>query len=340
MWKTSSSALAWPAPLSVPRDAPPVSPPAAQQIRIAVALAEAGSATIAATLFVPASPLPAKPIALFCFPGGGMARRYFDLDQASFAAAMAARGFITATFDHPGIGESTTTIEGFALTADIIAEAGAQAGRALQQQLQNGTAAPHLPPLPNLTILGVGHSMGGMIVTMQQAAYRPYAALALLGFSTHGLPGVLTPPEREIAARATRTATDYATLARLRFGTPLPVIPARANGAAALTEASAPLLAVSALQSMLPGNIAPQAAAIDVPVFLAVGDRDIAGPPETIPAAFTSAPGVKLYVMPDAGHHPFIAPSAPLLYAELAAWASNAAFNAVATATANATNAA
>ena len=76
------------------------------------------------------------------------------------------------------------------------------------------------------------------------------------------------------------------------------------------------------MQSMLPGNISADATTIDVPLLLAVGDRDIAGRPEAIAPRFCAAPDIRLLVLENTGHHPFIAASAPRLYGELAAWAS------------------
>lgn len=297
-----------------------------QKLRVDItpALAQ-GPSWLGGTLFVPRHLPAGRPLALFCFPGGGMTQRYFNLDGASFAQAMTDAGIVTVTFDHPGVGESSPVRDGFTLSADAVARAGAHAAQDIGARLRDGIATPDLPSLPDLTMIGVGHSMGAMIVTLQQAAYRPFAGLALLGFSTHGLPEVLTPAEHAVAAQPVRAAADFVRLAQLRFGQALADISSRANGSAALQAASGPLLTVSAMQSMLPGNIAAQAATIDVPVYLSVGDRDIAGPADQIPAAFSASCDVRLSVMPDAGHHPFIAPSAPLLYAEIISWAQQLA---------------
>jgi pimeloyl-ACP methyl ester carboxylesterase len=201
----------------------------------------------------------------------------------------------------------------------------AQAACQVAARLRAGNLHNDLPAIPDFAMIGLGHSMGGMLVTMQQAAFRPYEALALLGFSTRGLPEVLTPAEQEAAKNAVRDDAYYIKLARDRFGgVALADIPARREGSAALKAASAPLLTVAAMQSMLPGNVAAEAAAIDVPMFLAVGDKDITGRSDAIAPRFSAAPDVQLLVMEHAGHHPFIAPSAGVLYAALASWAASA----------------
>lgn len=295
-------------------------------VRISVRI-EAGDGEapigIAATVFAPAQlPEGRRPVALFCFPGGGMSQLYFDLDEHSFARAMTEAGLVTVTFDHPGIGKSDAPSDGFSLTARRIAAIEAQAATKIAGRLRNGTIGSELPPLNSLTMIGLGHSMGAMLVSLQQAAMCPYAALALLGFSTRGLPEVLTPAEQSAAKYAVRDDTYYIAMARQRFGDrPYMNIPSRTDGSAELKAASAPLLTVAAMQSMLPGNIAADAATISVPIFLAVGDRDITGRPEAIAPRFSSAPDIRLLVMENAGHHPFVAPSATMLYADLAEWA-------------------
>jgi pimeloyl-ACP methyl ester carboxylesterase len=277
---------------------------------------------VAATLCVPDT-LPDAPLVMFCFPGGGMTQLYFDLEGASFASAMAGRGILTIAFDHPGTGASRFPDDPFQLTARHLANLESQAVIAVANQLRDGSIHPSVPSLRHLTMIGVGHSMGAMLVALQQAASKLYAAIALLGFSTRGLPEVLTPAEQMRAKQATRSDEYYIALAKQRFAnSALAELPSRAGGSAALTAASAPLLTVAAMQSMLPGNIATEAATIDVPIFLGVGDRDIAGRPEAIAPRFAAAPAIRLLVLDDTGHHPFIGASADRLYDELAAWAS------------------
>jgi len=279
---------------------------------------------LAATVFAADVPVTERPVVLFCFPGGGMSRRYFDLDGFSFAGSMTGAGFLVIAFDHAGIGDSGKPRDAFALSARRLAASEAQAVGEVAARLRTGDLHDDIAAIPDFSMIGLGHSMGGMLVTMQQAAFRPYAALALLGFSTRGLPEVLTPAEQEEAKRAIRDDDYYVRLAVQRFGgAALADIPARREGSAALKAASAPLLTVAAMQSMLPGNVAEEAASIDVPIFLAVGDKDITGRPEAIAPRFSAAPDTQLLVMENAGHHPFIAPSAEALYTALGAWAAS-----------------
>src|ERR1700674_5477985 len=85
------------------------------------AVAPAGARTVAGDLFLPAAPLD-PPVVLTCLPGGGMTRRYFDLDVAgdgatySMARHLAARGIAVVTLDPPGVGESDQPEDAWLLT--------------------------------------------------------------------------------------------------------------------------------------------------------------------------------------------------------------------------------
>jgi pimeloyl-ACP methyl ester carboxylesterase len=72
---------------------------------------------------------------------------------------------------------------------------------------------------------------------------------------------------------------------------------------------------------MIPGNVAPEAAQIEVPVLLMLGEHDMAGPPAEAPRAFSASPDVRLEILPGAGHSHFLFPARTQAYARLAAWA-------------------
>lgn len=279
-------------------------------------------AWISAGVFLPVRP--AQPSAvLFCFPGGGVTRAYFDMQgetRFSFVRIMTDLGHVCACFDHPGCGGSSVPEEGFALSADAVAAAGAAAARQVISMLETGD---RLPALPRFRRIGVGHSMGAMVVALQQAEEQLYDGAALLCFSTRGLPEVLTEQECLVADQPVRLEADYQRLARARFGTAFPKVSAvRADSAAgrAVAQVQGAMPACCAIRSMLPGNIAEEARRISVPLFLAAGERDMTGPPHAIPAAFPNCDDMHLTVVRGAGHHPFVADGVPFLYARLAEW--------------------
>lgn len=296
---------------------------------------------IAVEVIAPERPLP---IALVCLPGGAMTRRYFDLmppaqaggDSFSFARQMARRGFICVLIDHLGVGESSRPADGYALDAELLARANARATDAAMDKIRNGSAIKELAAIPDVRSVGVGHSMGAMLTIIQQAGFGQHAGIAVLGFSTRGLPEYLSPEARDLAKDPVAARREVARLARAMFREPYPNIGrssdgsqlyaglhAEAAGIQAIKAARERLLPVPAYLSMLPGNVAPEAARIDVPVFVGLGELDMAGPPLDAPKAFTGSPRVEFHLLPQAGHSHFLFASRAGLFDALAQWAQS-----------------
>lgn len=286
------------------------------------------------------SPPQPKPVVLVCLPGGAMTRRYFDLraegdDSFSFAREMARRGFASVLLDHLGVGESSRPADGYRLTGELVARANAKATAAVLERIRNGTAINGLAPIPHVASAGIGHSMGAMLTVIQQATARQHAGIAVLGFSTRGLPEYLTPEARKIAVDLQAARREAPRLAEQMFREPYPKIGRTSDGSQlyaglhaepvgiqAIKAARERLLPVPAYESMLPGNVAPEAARIDVPVFVGLGELDMAGPPLDAPKAFTASPAVTFHLLPQAGHSHFLFASRHELFNALAAWAT------------------
>lgn len=284
--------------------------------------------------------IPTAPVLLACVPGGGMNRRYWDLrpddgdTSYSFAAQMTARGLLVLLVDPVGIGDSDRPGDGWALRPELLAEAHHAAIAAVRTGLREGSLVAGLPALPQLQSLGVGHSLGALLTVVQQARHATHAGIAVLGFGCDGLPDYLVPEARALIGDAETFRARLPALARAQFSEPFAVIKpskpasnlfagerAEMRGMLALRAAAAPVLAVGATQSMFPGNVAPEAASIRVPVFIGVGELDLTGPPQRIPASFTACHDLVLHVLPQAGHSHFLFPARHGLYARLAAWA-------------------
>lgn len=313
---------------------------ASLRVESGIALPDLPSARIAVDVHTPDfRSLRSPPVVLVCLPGGGMNRRYYDLMPAdgdnsfSFARQMSARGFIVVTMDHLGMGDSDRPEDGYLLTADLLARANSQATDVVLRRLREGSLVPGIPRLPHLLSLGVGHSMGAMMTVLQQAQAKQHAGIVLLGFSTRGLPEYVPAEARELAADPAAVRAQLPRLAKKMFVESYPVI--RAGGQSnsiygggnadpraveAIKAARGPLLPVPAFMSMLPGNVAPEAAQIEVPIFLGLGERDMAGPTHQIPAAFTNSRDVTLHILKEAGHSHFLFPSRDGLFERLALW--------------------
>lgn len=230
-------------------------------------------------------PRVARPVAACCFPGGGMSSTYFDLPRPySMAAHLAARGVVCVLVDHPGVGTNPAPPDPWTLTPEAVADAGA----ALVAEAVAGLRVD--------VVAGLGHSMGAMLVVLQQARHRPYDRLVLLGHAGAGLPEALAP--EELAA----DPADVVELAKARFGRPLPggttasseylVGPGLPDEAKrAIDTAAAPLLATCGLFAMLPRSHAAELEALDVPAFVGLAEHDIArGPADhVLPGAFHNA---------------------------------------------------
>ncbi|WP_029890529.1 alpha/beta hydrolase [Polycyclovorans algicola] len=292
-----------------------------------LALPGEGVLHVAASLWCPAT----TPRAVWvCQPGGNMNRHYFDLQPPdsdtpsySFAAQMVARGDAVLALDHLGIGDSDRPADGWLLTPERLAEAMASA-------IAEATAL-----LPNVPLLGLGHSMGALMTVLTQDRSQAFVGVAVLGFATRGLPAFLPPTLKDLDG-VIPDGDALRVHAERMFGEPFPTIHRRSkgnkafygsaeaetDGIRALKRATDCLLPIPALRSMMPGNVAAEAQRLTVPVFIGVGDRDLVGPANDLPAAFAAAPSVHLEVLADTGHSHFLFPSRVRLFDALADWAA------------------
>jgi alpha-beta hydrolase superfamily lysophospholipase len=275
-----------------------------------------------ATRFVVDSRRWDEAIVLCCFPGGGMSKHYFELTGFDMAGHLAAAGFGVLLVDHPGVGTSDVPDDAWSLTPEVVADLDAVAVTRAVRELGATEAR----------LVGVGHSMGAMLVAYQQARHRPYDGLVLAGFSRSGLPQVLTPSERAVAGSPARIRDSLVALARERFRTPLPAAPTATSdmlvgphvepeAEAALRESADVLLAVCGMSTLIPGSDADVLAAIDVPVLYAIAEHDIVGPPQGAPSAVSASPDVTVHVVAGAFHNSNVASMRYELWDRIATWA-------------------
>jgi hypothetical protein len=74
---------------------------------------------------------------------------------------------------------------------------------------------------------------------------------------------------------------------------------------------------------MIPGSSGPEIAAIDVPVFLGLGEHDLVRAPHTVPAQLHASSDVTVFVLPGAGHDHNVLDNRADLWDRLAAWVTH-----------------
>jgi alpha-beta hydrolase superfamily lysophospholipase len=337
------------------------------QIDVTAAARLGEPASVALTVHLPdPADIADPPVVCFAKPGGGYSRRYFTMDlpgPASGAQAEwhAARGWIFVSVDHLGAGDSSLH-NGARLNHATLAAASHAAEEDVLRRLAKGSLSPTFPPLPSPLKLGIGQSMGGCMTVVQQARYRSYDGIGILGYSavhTHppmkpGTPPMVVPwfgrdtlldepltilnPDA-VAAAVMTPQTGGAAAMTWGFhydDVDLEIAAydlAHFNGAIfdpAIREtfqaapwASVNLPGAVSASSLTPGIIAPEAAAVTVPVLAAFGERDVSADPRREPGAYLSASSVDLYVCPRMGHMHNFAGTREQLWVRIESWATS-----------------
>jgi pimeloyl-ACP methyl ester carboxylesterase len=291
--------------------------------------------------------LPDHPLVIVAWPGGGYNRRYFDLRLPgrtgySQAEHHARHGIVTVACDHLGVGDSSIPVS--ALGHAALARANAATAAAILTRLRDGTVmdgtvtdgtvADGLAPLPGLVAVGVGHSYGGLLLTMVQAAHPLFSAIGMLGWSgvdtvipvDHGDPAVADVHRTRVPGlrHPYRRAFHYDDVPAAIVAEDLDGYPGRLDGApqpawAARFQPGGPNVAPERPPN---GDItANEAARIDVPVLIAVGERDVCPDPWAEPGAYRGSRDVTLVIVPAMGHAHNFASTRSVLWDRIAAWA-------------------
>jgi pimeloyl-ACP methyl ester carboxylesterase len=288
------------------------------------------------------------PTVFFAFPGATYSRRYFQISHPALegpgqAEYHVARGSVFVSCDHLGVGDSTGPEDPFVLTLEALADANAVTVSTVVERLRQGELAPHIEPIDPAGLIGVGQSMGGGILTVQQARHRTFDGVAFLGWS--GIRTVLAKPgggfrldevpARRADLRGYRAAGPSFEEYHYAFhhdDVPDAIVEAdlgwaRVSGSSFQSRggpespwgsATVPVCAVSLPG---PGVVADEAAQIDVPVLVAAGDRDVLEDPRAEPGAYRSSADITLAVFEKMAHMHNFAGTRRALWDRLAHWA-------------------
>ncbi len=262
------------------------------------------------------------------FPGGGYGRRYFDITaKPSYSQAEyhTDRGAIFVAVDHLGVGGSSMP-DPFDLTFENIAAANHQVTTTVLDGLRRGTLIAGVGGIDIADAVGMGQSMGGCLLTVQQANHQTFDAVAFLGWSgTHttfpapdGGRNVHPVPPRgfDLRPMAADLANSPVEVEHFRFCFHWPdedpeLLEAdlasyqpftevvRGDAVSPWGSATVPPCALTMLGEHV---VAEDAARITVPVLVAVGERDVVGDPVADRLAYTSSPEVSIVVISRMAH--------------------------------------
>jgi alpha-beta hydrolase superfamily lysophospholipase len=323
----------------LPSDEPASATPSQLRLDLPTSATPEGVAelAIAATVFAPAAVDPQHVRVLVCWPGGSYGRDYWDIHLPgragySFAERMTARGFVVIAADPLGVGDSDRPEDGTLCTYDALADAAHAAVCLLRARLSAGTLVEQLPPIDAARIVGVGHSMGGGLVVLQQARSGSYDAVAILGY-THGAKARAVPAGDDAARRATAVeqakgfwgdqwearygVVDKAPHQPWLNGPDAPADIVAYDNANAVIWAAEPY--VDALHV---GYTAAYAAQVTTPVMIAFGEFDIAERPRDEAAFYERSDDITLFVLGGSYHCHNFQDGRMRLWDRLAAWAS------------------
>ena len=316
-------------------------------------------ATVALTVHLPdPASLDARPVVCFGKPGGGYSKGYYTVDlpgpgSGSQADWHAERGWIFVSVDHLGVGESSTNHDPHRMDYTTLAAGNHAAEQEILARLRAGTLAEGFPAVDDPVLIGIGQSMGGCMTIIQQGRYHCYDGIGVLGYSAvHTHPPVRPGSDPIVAPWLPRDTlinepmvvvnAAQAEAAKLAGGRPdrgadmawgffyddvdpelargdVDGFPTRNGNVPAWGSGTLPA-AVSA-SCLTPGAVAPEAAAVRVPVLAAFGERDVCADPKGEPRAYLSATSVDLFICPRMGHMHNFAGTRQLFWRRIETWA-------------------
>jgi hypothetical protein len=304
-------------------------------------------AAVALTVHVPARRSLGSP-AVVCFakPGAGFSRGYYSADLPGPGGGSqgdwhAERGWIFVSVDPVGVGGSSTHHDPHRLDYATVVSANHAAEQAVLERLAAGALHESLPPMRDPVVLGIGQSMGGSLTVAQQGRHHCYDGIGVLGFSavhTHpvgppGSPPIVRPWRLRDAAPGERPIVLNRAQVQAAQAGPPPDMAASNNwlyfhddvdpaqcGDGSWRSTTYPMGVIATC--LTPGVIAPEAAAVTVPVLIALGERDVVADPKGEPRAYLSAASTDLFVCPRMGHMHNFAGTRELFWRRIDTWAA------------------
>ncbi len=320
--------------------------------------------TTATVTFPDSNEWPQSPVVAFAVPGAGLNRHYFALDLPGTPGGQAdwhvGRGWIFVALDALGVGEASLPDPELLNVQRLAATTHATVAEILRL-LAAGEFDPRCPPVCDPVVLGLGHSMGGGLTIVQQAHHDTYDGVGILGFSavgttSRGLPGgkpiempflsrdTLLDGPAPISHEARSGVAVNAALLRFQADpnhyprseqtpqawqdhfddVPIDLVEQDLchDGLPAWRSSTMP----AAVFWMLgPGALAPEAAAVIVPVLSAFGERDVGEDPRSEHKAFRHAVDFSSFICPRMGHMHNCASTREIFWSRIHHWGEHVA---------------
>jgi pimeloyl-ACP methyl ester carboxylesterase len=306
---------------------------------------EVPAGTLTATVVAAPTRTGGRPGALIvCVPGMTYRRAYYDARIPghagySFAERAALHGHVVVCLDNLGTGESGPALGPGEVGLDELGSAAAQAADLVRSRLAAGDLLDRLPAQALASVIGVGHSMGGGVITAAQARHSGFTAVAALGFTTQALAGIYEPAPNEeeltfaerrdwarahIPAKLWGRAWDeldpYFEIERAGFADLFYAADVPADVVAYDTEAATVSPRQAALDIITPGLAARYTAAITTPMFLAFGSVDLSPDPRREVESYAQSRDITLFLLEGSAHCHNLASSRALLWERMLAW--------------------
>jgi pimeloyl-ACP methyl ester carboxylesterase len=290
--------------------------------------------TVATVVAPDPSTLGARAVVAFGFPGAGYSRGYylFDMPGSRFGGQAGYHadhhGWIYVACDHLGVGGSSVPDRSLTTLPAVLAANGATVDHVLRL-LAEGAVSADIPPIVDPLRIGMGQSMGGNFTIALQGSSPRFDGVAVLGYSA-----IQTVLPREDGGGTTFTSAPGDNLedgrdAAFRFAfhwsdVPPDIVVADTTGFPA-RQGELPPWASATLpgcvdQMASRGIVAAEAAAIDVPVLLAIGERDIVPDLHAEAAAFPQSWDISLYRQRGMAHMHNFAGTRTRFWERIAAW--------------------
>ena len=293
--------------------------------------------TVASVFLPDANKLTATPVVIFAFPGGGYGRGYyfFDMPGSDFGGQagyhLARHDWIFVACDPLGTGDSSIP-DPYSLTLEAITAANKATVEHVMALLQSGELDISYPAVTGAVRIGLGQSMGAGFTILLEGTIPTFDGVCILGWSAiHTAPNAQQPPPAEgdpaqafieTVRQASRRegfsrGFHYSDVPEDIIAADMTDYPVRNGKVPIWGSATIPYCARALLGS---GALQSQAAAIETPVFVGVGEIDLVPDLRREPAAYAKSPDITVAAFPRMAHMHNFSPSRTLLWDRVAVW--------------------